>query len=454
MSPALAFRVAVFMSVALLLSSCSKEKSPTNPTPPASVATVAVGGTAPAVGAATQFTATATLTDGTTQSVTSQATWASSNNAVATVNSAGIVTGVAVGEADITATYQNVAGRSHIAVGRITFTLSGAVTDGTSGGVLPGVTVQVVDAGGTTQSARTDSTGAYSIGGVASGTATVTASAVSYQTTSQSVSVSGNARLDFVLQRVSCAFTLSTTGLSFGTSGGTGTVTITSNATGCAWTAKSNDAFITITSAGAGVDNGTLTFSVAANAGAARSGTLTIGGVTLTVTQDGVSIVTATYDSTFKTPVCNIAGSACDSGSLLHGSGSTELNQPNTLFNSCSDGSGSGHIAAVESIRVSTIDGSALAPGKTVRIDVVSLGGSTANNIRVSIAPNAQSPVWTQIASINNFAFGTFSTQTTLPAGSGLQAVRVNYAFGGGFGPGPCTTGTDDDTDDLVFRVQ
>ena len=442
-------------TLVVVVSACSKEKSPSNPSPAPTVSTVAVSGTAPAVGAATQFTATATLSDNTTQSVTSQATWASSNNAVATVNSAGVVTGVGAGEADITATYQNVAGRSHIAVGRTTYTLSGAVTDGTSGGVLPGVNVQVVDAAGVTQSGRTDSAGAYSIGGVATGAATVTASAVSYQNASQTVSISSNTRLDLVLQRVACTFTLSTAGLSFGANGGTGTVTVTSQATGCAWTAKSNDAFITVTSAASGVDNGTVTFAVAANSGSARTGTLTIGGVTLTVTQDGVSIVMAAYDPTFKTPVCSVVGNACDSGTLLEGSGSTELNQPNTINNACADGSGTGHIATIRSIKVSTIDGSPLAPGKQVRVDVAA-GGSTANNIRVYVAADpAGAPfAWNQIAG-SAFGAGTFSIQTILPSlDVTYQAIRVNYAFGSGFGPGPCTTGTDDDSDDLVFRVK
>jgi hypothetical protein len=60
--------------------------------------------------------ATATLSDGTTQNVTSQATWRSSNPAVVTVSSAGIVTGVGSGEADVMATFQNVSGSQHVRV--------------------------------------------------------------------------------------------------------------------------------------------------------------------------------------------------------------------------------------------------------------------------------------------------------------------------------------------------
>jgi uncharacterized protein YjdB len=51
------------------------------------------------------------MSDGTSQDVTSLATWVSSNTANATVSSAGVVTGVADGSGIIiTATYQSVTG--------------------------------------------------------------------------------------------------------------------------------------------------------------------------------------------------------------------------------------------------------------------------------------------------------------------------------------------------------
>jgi hypothetical protein len=49
----------------------------------------------------------------------------------------------------------------------------------------------------------------------------------------------------------------------------------------------SNDSFITLTSGNSGSGNGTVNYSVAANPGAARTGTMTIAGHTFTVTQDG-----------------------------------------------------------------------------------------------------------------------------------------------------------------------
>ncbi len=55
---------------------------------------------------------------------------------------------------------------------------------------------------------------------------------------------------------------------------------------GCAWTASSNDAWITsVTPSGTG--SGTVAFTVTANAGAPRIGSITAGGATFTITQAG-----------------------------------------------------------------------------------------------------------------------------------------------------------------------
>lgn len=57
---------------------------------------------------------------------------------------------------------------------------------------------------------------------------------------------------------------------------------------GCAWTAASNDGWLTITSGTSGSGTGTVNFSVAANPStSSRTGTLTIAGRTVAVTQSG-----------------------------------------------------------------------------------------------------------------------------------------------------------------------
>jgi hypothetical protein len=161
---------------------------------------VSVTGTAPNVGASTQFTATASMSSGASQAVTSQATWQPSATSVATVTSSGVVTGVSAGSADITATYQNGSGIAHISVTRLTFTVSGTVTDGTSGGVLPNVNVQAAAPNGTLTT-TTNGSGTYSVTGIAAGSVTITASASGYQTTSKTATVVSDARVDMILPR-------------------------------------------------------------------------------------------------------------------------------------------------------------------------------------------------------------------------------------------------------------
>lgn len=86
-----------------------------------------------------------------------------------------------------------------------TFTVSGTVTDGTSGGVLPNVNIQTTDATNATKTTTTNASGNYSVSGIAAGLLTVTGSATSYQSASKAVTVSADARVDLVLQRVAPA---------------------------------------------------------------------------------------------------------------------------------------------------------------------------------------------------------------------------------------------------------
>jgi len=84
-----------------------------------------------------------------------------------------------------------------------------------------------------------------------------------------------------------CAFSISTATQSFDAGGGNGTAVTVTAASGCAWTAVSNVPWITVTSGASGSGGGTVRFTVAANNGAARTGTLTIAGQTLTINQAG-----------------------------------------------------------------------------------------------------------------------------------------------------------------------
>ena len=88
----------------------------------------------------------------------------------------------------------------------------------------------------------------------------------------------------FQITQLPCPYTVSPTTANVLAAGGTGVITVT---TACAppWTAVSNASFMTITAGTSGTGNGTVRVSIAANTGAGRTGTLTIAGQTVTVTQ-------------------------------------------------------------------------------------------------------------------------------------------------------------------------
>jgi uncharacterized delta-60 repeat protein len=98
-----------------------------------------------------------------------------------------------------------------------------------------------------------------------------------------------------IVENDACSYSINPTSQNFGFAGGSGSVAVTV-INGCAWTAVSNDGWISVTGGASGNGNGMVDYSVAANVGVARTGTITIAGQTFTVTQDvgqiGVSMPT------------------------------------------------------------------------------------------------------------------------------------------------------------------
>jgi len=84
----------------------------------ATLKSIAIAPTNPdiAAGSSEQFTATGTFSDGTTENLTSQVTWTSSNVSVATVSPSGLATTAATGTTTITATMLGVSGTTTLTV--------------------------------------------------------------------------------------------------------------------------------------------------------------------------------------------------------------------------------------------------------------------------------------------------------------------------------------------------
>lgn len=119
--------------------------------------------------------------------------------------------------------------------------------------------------------------------GTGNGTITFTVQANTGPARTGVITVGG---LAFTVNQASgCTYTLSATNLNVNAAGGTGSITVNTSQQGCTWTAVSNSPWITITSGGTGSGTGTVTFTATANTGAARVGTITIAGQTVTINQ-------------------------------------------------------------------------------------------------------------------------------------------------------------------------
>jgi hypothetical protein len=120
-----------------------------------------------------------------------------------------------------------------------------------------------------------------------------------------------------VTQSQGCSYDVSPLSHSLGSTGGTGTVNV-GTTPGCTWSATTNDQWITITGGASGNAAGSVSFGVSANPGPGRTGSLTVAGRTVTITQAAqacsysISPAQASADAGGATLTVTVtAGTAC-----------------------------------------------------------------------------------------------------------------------------------------------
>lgn len=172
---------------------------------------------------------------------------------------------------------------------------------------------------------------------------------------------------------------------------------------------------------------------------------------------DVSNLTTAEYDATLQAPACASSAAWCFSGTLLKGAGPSEANAPNTLADSCLDGTANAYeqSESIEAIQVSAVNG-ALDPGAdvTIRVRFWAMAANEADQIDLYHAADATAPAWQHIATVTPSAVGLNEEEVpfVLPTGP-LQAIRANFRFAQP-GPDACpATTTFGDRDDLVFTV-
>jgi subtilase family serine protease len=319
----------------------------------------------------------------------------------------------------------------------LTLTASGTATTGTA-------TVAIT---GTSGGLMATTTLALTVNAAASPNFTIGASPASLTIKQGS---SGTSTITITSQNsFSSATTLSATGLPSGVTAGFSTNPVTPPANG------SVTSTLTLT-ASATATTGAATVTVTGVSGSLSHSTT----IALTVTSSA-GAQTAVYSSTLKAPECATVGSSCDSGpSLLlgrdHISGGAEPNQPNTINNSCADGTtGVFHSDESNDRIVVTSSSGALTHGTTATVTatVWAYAGFSSDALDLYYAANANSPSWVFIKTIVPTQAGaqSLSATFTLPTGS-LQAVRAQFRYLGS--ASSCTTGSYNDHDDLIFAVQ
>lgn len=192
----------------LAVAACNKKDSTTTPTPtpdpPPATYTVSgnvTNGTSPLPGVSVRITGGTGSNFGKTATTDSGGNYSITGVSPERITMEASLAGYSIGSASPTVSGNT---SQNFTITRLTFTISGTVTDSTSKGVLPNILVKIV--GGTSpnfgKEATTNGSGQYSISGVVAERIILEASNSAYLPGSVSPTIAGNATIDFVLDRL------------------------------------------------------------------------------------------------------------------------------------------------------------------------------------------------------------------------------------------------------------
>ena len=203
-----------------------------------------------------------------------------------------------------------------------------------------------------------------------------------------------------------CTYSISPTSASFTSSGGTGSVSVTTQS-GCAWTASSAASWMSITSGASGTGSGTMNYSVAANTGtSSQTAASSVAGLAFTVTEAGVQTETITASA-------GTGGTISPTGSVSvnYGASQTFSITPNSGYTVGGVTVDGASVGAVTSYTFSNVTGNhTVAASFTAQTETITASAGTGGTI---------SP--TGSVSVN---YGASQTFTIAPA-SGYQVSGV-----------------------------
>jgi len=226
-------------------------------------------------------------------------------------------------------------------------------------------------------------------------TGTITAGGKTY-----TVTQSGQPLIILPLTCLFPTYSISPTSKSVTSFATTGTVSVT-DSDGCGWTAASNAGWIHVTAGASGTGNGTVSYSVDANSGAARSGTMTIAGKTFTVSQSA-QLILCLAPSLTPTGQTFTANGGSGSLAVNYTSGcswTAASNNPSCIFDvSPTSGSGNG----------------------TVNYSVAGNSGTAAGSCTMTVAGQ------TFTVTLNGCTFALGASSASAGSGASTGTVSVN----------------------------
>lgn len=208
--------------------------------------------------------------------------------------------------------------------------------------------------------------------------------------------------------------TISPGSQSFNAAGGSGSIAVS---TQNAWTATSNDSWITIGSGASGAGNGSVVYSVAQNnTGAPRTGTITVAGKIFTVTQDSCAVG---FSPTSATTVDAGGGGFSINVSAPAGCAwSAASNASWITINSGASGSGDGVINY--SVPLNTI--------ATPRTGTITIAGKTLTVTQIA-CPGAPVTMIADDDTLTNLGGGTYWVNRLTPTSYPATLTHVQIYF-------------------------
>ncbi|MEZ5351927.1 MAG: BACON domain-containing carbohydrate-binding protein [Bryobacteraceae bacterium] len=215
-----------------------------------------------------------------------------------------------------------------------------------------------------------------------------------------------------------CSYGLSATSANPVAAGGAASVNVIAT-TGCPWTAVSNAPWITVTSGASGNGNGTVGYTVAGNTSVQRVGTITIAGLTFTVTQQQPTAGDVTVGVTPPSPTSGTGNTQTFIFNFSDTDGAADLNVLNVLINNAIDGRFACYIAFVRSSGTLFLVNDAGQAGGPFAGSITIPGAGTVSNSQCTINATGSSV----LMSGNSLALTLNITFT--PAFSGRRVMYV-----------------------------